>query len=124
MTGRRKRRDFMKHLGFRQGKASPCVSWHWQRDINAFIREDDFVSSSERAELEWLCKWLREEVRHEDDHGRRGRRHGQGGESIEPTRELAPENRDIYEADPMHAGIIIRDTGAGREEQRTRRDKI
>ena len=33
--------------------------WHRQRDIKALVHGDDFVSSSERAELGWLCKGLK-----------------------------------------------------------------
>ena len=48
----------MKDLGLKQGKASPCVFWHRQRDIKALVHGDDFVSSGERSEICWLCKGL------------------------------------------------------------------
>ena len=85
----------MTDIGFKQGKASPCVFWHRQREIKALFHGDDFVSSVERTELEWLCKGLEEEVRDEDDRGGRGRRPGQGGKSAEPNREMAPAKRDV-----------------------------
>ena len=85
--------------------------WHRQRDIKALVHGDDFVSSGERPELEWSCKGPKKKSE-TDDHGGRGRRHGQGGESIEPNREMAPEKDITYEADPRHADKIIRDTGA------------
>ena len=44
----------MTDLGIKQGKASPCVFWHRQKDIKALVCGDDFVSSGERAEVEWL----------------------------------------------------------------------
>ena len=77
----------MTDLGFKQGKASPCVLWHRQRDAKALVHGDDFVSSGERKERE-------KQVRDEDDHGGEGRRLGQGGESAEPNREMAPAKRD------------------------------
>ena len=46
----------MKDLGFEQGRASPCVFWNQQGDIKALVHADDFVSSGERSELEWLCR--------------------------------------------------------------------
>ena len=47
-----------KELGFKQGKASPCVFWH-QRDIKALVHGDDFLSSIERTKLERLWKGLK-----------------------------------------------------------------
>ena len=52
----------MTDLEFKQGKASPHVFWHRQRGIKALVHGDDFVSSSERTELEWLCKGLKKQV--------------------------------------------------------------
>ena len=101
----------MKDLGFQQGQASLCVFWHRQRDIKALVHGDDFVSSGERAELGWSCKGPKKKSE-TDDHGGTGRRRGQGGESVEPNREMAPEKDITYEADPRHADKIIRDTGA------------
>ena len=90
----------MKDLGFKQGNASPCVFWHRQRerDIKALVHGDDFVSSGEQAELEWLCKGLKNKyettmtmVREDDD--------------------MAKEARTC-EAVPRHAEVIRRDAGA------------
>ena len=50
----------MTDLVFKQGKASPCVFWHWQRDVKALVHGNDFVSCGEGTELEWLCKVLKE----------------------------------------------------------------
>ena len=51
----------MKDLGFKQGRAFPCVFWHRQRDIKTQLQGDDFVSSGERSELGWLCRAREEE---------------------------------------------------------------
>ena len=100
----------MKEPGFKQGKASPCVFWHRQRDIKALVHADDFVSSCERAELEWLCKGLKKfetkmiMVGEDDDMANQARvlnrivRH--------------PREGITHEAGPRHAEIISRDTGA------------
>ena len=32
-----------QELGLKQGNSSPCVFWHWQRDIKAVVHGDDFV---------------------------------------------------------------------------------
>ena len=52
----------MKDLGFKQGIASLCVFQHRHRDIKAVVHGDAFVSSGDRAELEWLCRGLKLET--------------------------------------------------------------
>ena len=39
----------MTELGFKQCEASPRVFWHRQRDMEALVHGDDFVSSGERT---------------------------------------------------------------------------
>ena len=54
---------------------------------------------------------LEEEMRDEDDHGGRGRRPVQGGESAEQNREVAPAKRDHVRG-RSQAETLIRDRGA------------
>ena len=48
----------MKDLRFKQGRASPCVFWHRQRDIKALVHGDDFVSSGESLQKEFETKMV------------------------------------------------------------------
>ena len=52
----------MKDIGFNQGRASLCVFCHRQKDIKTVVQGDDFVSSCERSELEWLCRSLQKKI--------------------------------------------------------------
>ena len=67
----------MTNLWFKQGKASPCLFWHRSREVEALVHGDDFVSSSKRTELEWLCKGLKKQFETKMANGREGRRPGQ-----------------------------------------------
>ena len=49
-------REFARTLraaGFEQGRASPCVFYHQEKDIVTFVHGDDFVSSGEVESLKW-----------------------------------------------------------------------
>ena len=41
-------------IGCKQGKASPCLFRHEERDLAIFIHGDDFVCSGGLADLQWL----------------------------------------------------------------------
>ena len=76
----------LKDLGFKQGRASPCVLCHRQKDIKTMVHRDDFVSSRERSELEWLCRSLQTfatkmKMKGQDD---------DLDKEAEPNREVAP----------------------------------
>ena len=86
--------------------------WHRQRDIKALFHGDDFVSSGERTELEWLCKGLKRMfetkmamVGEDDDLAKDSR-------VLKRTVRSHPRKGTTCEADPWHAEIISRDTGA------------
>ena len=102
----------MKELGFKQGTASPCVFWHQQRDIKVLVHGDDFVSSGERVELEWLCQGLKKKFEttmimmgEDDDKAMEAR-------VLNRIVRWHPRKGITYEADPRHAETISRDTGA------------
>ena len=46
--------DMLVGIGFRQGRASPCVFYHEERKIKTFVHGDDYVSSAVPRQLEWL----------------------------------------------------------------------
>ena len=99
----------MTDLGFKQGKASPCVFWHRQRDIKAPVDGYYFVSSGERAESEWLCKVVNKKFE---------TKMIMVGEDDDMAQEARVKNRIVgwhgipCEADSRNAEIIIRYTGA------------
>ena len=101
----------MTDLGFKQGKASACVFSHRQRDVKALVLGDDFVSSDERTEREWLCEGLKFETKmttvgEDDDLAKEAR-------VLNRIVRWHPRKGITYEADPRHAAeIISRDTGA------------
>ena len=102
----------MTDLGFKQGQASPCVFGHRRRDIKALVHGDDFMSSGERTELEWLCKSLKNKfetkmivVGEDDDLSKEER-------VLNRIVRWHPKKEITYEADPKDGEIISRDTRA------------
>ena len=95
----------LKDLGFKQGRASPCVFWHRHRDTEAQVPGRDIVSSGERSELEWLCRSLRRKfetqmvmVGEDDDLAK-------GAGVLNRIVRWHPPKGITYEADPRHAEI-------------------
>ncbi len=48
-------------LGFTQGKSTPCVFYHKQREIRAVEHGDDFTSLADDDQLKWLHEQLTKE---------------------------------------------------------------
>ena len=48
----------MKSIGFVQGVASPCIFVHPTRGIACSVHADDFTSTGEKRELNWLEQQL------------------------------------------------------------------
>ena len=46
--------DFMRSLGFKQGKASPCVFWHPERELRCVVHGDDFNVLGWGQQLDWF----------------------------------------------------------------------
>ena len=98
--------------GFEVGKASPVIFHHRKRDILVFVHGDDFVSSGEARELEWMRGIL------EAAYPIKTTVLGGGKQHCKEARVL---NRIIrwhdgvglsYEADPRHADEIVKQSGA------------
>ena len=47
-------RKVLIRLGFRQGKSTPCMYWHPEKDIRTTIHGDDFIVLSTMVQSEWL----------------------------------------------------------------------
>ncbi len=50
--------DAFRSLGFTQGKSTPCVFYHAERDIRTAVHGDDFTSLAEDSQLQWLAQEL------------------------------------------------------------------
>ena len=46
--------EFMKSVGFQQGKASPCVFWHKEKEIRRVVHGDDFTVLGWGNQLDWF----------------------------------------------------------------------
>ena len=99
---------YMKSIGFAQGEASPCIFIHETRGIACSVHGDDFTSTGEKRELDWLEVML--ESRYEL---RKGGRLGPGAGD---AKELTVLNRVLrytdlgfeYEADPARGRNSLR----------------
>ena len=105
--------SYMKKIGFLQGVASPCIFTHPARGIACSVHGDDFTSTGEKRELDWL------EVQLESKYElRKGGRLGPGPGD---QKELTVLNRVIryteggyeYEADPRQSEKLIESLGLG-----------
>ena len=93
-------------MGYRKGKANPCVFYHKKRNLRTLIHGDDFFSSGPRAELQWLDDKLKDSFELKSNRI-----------SLEPgeEREMRMLNRIVrmtefgieYEADPRHAELVV-----------------
>ena len=54
----------LKEAGFEQGKYSPCLFWHPQRELYTFVHGDNFVTSGEQKQLRWLDEVLKGKIQH------------------------------------------------------------
>ena len=100
----------LERAGFEKGKASPCHFRHSDRDVNLMVYGDDFVAVARQTDLEYLAKTLEQHYKCK-------------------WKVVGPERDDVhscrilgrivsyqpwgisYEADPVHAEMIIRDLG-------------
>ena len=116
----------LEDLGFRKGKASPCVFLHQSRQLRLVVHGDDFTTSGTRKELDLLEKQIAAQFEIKI-RGRLGQREG-------CDREIKILNRIVrwtasgitYEADPQHAQLLLRelklDKAAGRTSPGTKEE--
>ena len=98
----------LSELGFRSGRASPCLYWNEQADLIVFVHGDDFVTL---GALE-SCRWLRGQLLE------RWNLKCNGALGVE-VREVRILNRILtrcdwgyqLEADPRHTELITRSLG-------------
>ena len=98
---------YMREIGFSQGVASPCIFVHEARGIACSVHGDDFTSTGEKRELDWLEEKL--ESKYELRKG------GRLGPGVGDAKELTVLNRVLrytadgfeYEADPRQAEKLL-----------------
>ena len=99
--------SFMKSIGFAQGEASPCIFVHEDRGISCSDHGNDFTSTGEKRELDWLETQLGSKYEL-----RKGGRLGPGAGD---AKELTVLNRVLryheagyeYEADPLQTEKLL-----------------
>ena len=100
----------LEDLGFVSGKSNPCIFWNEARGIQTLVHGDDYVSTGDGSQLEWMKKELekRFEVKSKII-----------GPECGDEKELKVLNRIIrceetgytYEPDQRHAEILIEGMG-------------
>ena len=103
--------EFMKTIGFHQGKSSPCVFWHKEKEIRCVVHGDDFTVLGWANQLDWF--WSKIKAKFESKH--RGRL-GPGPSDLQSIRILNrivewKEEGIVYEADQRHAEICLKEMG-------------
>ena len=101
---------FMRDIGFRCGKYNVCTFWHPKRDLKTMVHGDDFVTSGERDDLQWLKEQM--EKRFEIKTQTIGHGPGDSREGKVLNRVLRATDRGWeYEADQRHGEIIVKTMG-------------
>ena len=99
--------DMLINIGFRQGRAYPCVFHHKARGIRTFVHGDDYVSVAEEKELEWMKRQLESKYQIKTQSLGPGERHQQELEILNRIVGWCNEKGIAFEVDPRHVEIII-----------------
>merc|ERR1711940_374541 len=99
--------EFLKQLGFKQGRATPCVFTLTKRGLTLVVHGDDFVISGQTI----ASDWFREQIKQKFEVKFRGRPGPEEGDnkSIRILNRVLEWSRDgiTYKADQRHAEIIV-----------------
>ena len=103
--------EFLKSLGFKQGRATPCAFVPTSRKLILVVHGDDFTISGHSEDLDWF----RNQIKAKFDVKFRGRL-GPGTGDDQSIRILNRvvewgEGGITYEADQRHAEIIVTQLG-------------
>ena len=99
--------DMLISIGFKQGRASPCVFHHQTRGIRTFVHGDDYVSVAEPKELDWMKKQLEGRYKIKTQWLGPGEEHQQEVKILNRVVCWCNEKGITFEADPGHTEIII-----------------
>ena len=103
--------ELMKSVGFQQGKSSPCVFWHKEREIRCVVHGDDFNVLGWQSQLDWFQKKIKTKFLSKH----RGRL-GPGPSDLKRLRILNrivewSEKGIYYEGDQRHVEICLKEMG-------------
>ena len=98
----------LKELGFRRGRAQPCVFRHRSRDVNLTVHGDDFLAEGLPQALDWFEKALLEKFE-----GKIKGRLRHNGDELRLLNRIVRRTEEGYEweADQRHAELIISGMG-------------
>ena len=97
----------LKEMGFTQGKASPCVFHHAPRGIPTYVHGDDYVSTGQPHQLQWMKIELEKIYQAKTQLLGPDSCHQQEIKTLNRIVQWKGESGIIYEADPRHAELII-----------------
>ena len=102
---------FMKEIGFRQGKSTPCVFRHEARNLRVVVHGDDFTVLGHTSDLDWF----RAQIKGKYEVKFRGRLGPEENDdkSIRILNRIVEWTREgiRYEADQRHAELIVKEMG-------------
>ena len=96
------------NIGIRQGKTSPRIFYHPDRNVRMYVRGDDYVSAGRPNQLKWMNDQLEDRYTVTTQTLGPGRHNQQ---QIEALNRILAWNNDRgmeYEADPRHIEIILK----------------
>ena len=94
-------------VGFRQGRATPCVFYHPERRIRTMVHGDDYVSTGMPKDVEWM------NLQFESKYTVKTQLLGPGPNEVKQVKILNRiitwdgKQGIIYEADPRHVEIVV-----------------
>eukprot|EP00973_Karenia_brevis_P072169 10025940-Karenia_brevis.AAC.1 len=97
--------NHLRSLGFRSGKASPCIFWHKEKNLRVLVHGDDYACAGTLQELYWLEEMMKKKFEVKTQYL---------GPEAHCQQEIRFLSRIIrwtsagiqYEADPRHQEII------------------
>jgi hypothetical protein len=103
--------DFLTGIGFKAGKASPCVFWMESRNLRIVVHGDDFTVLGHARELDWFRQKIKE--RYEVKIRARIGSEIKDDKSVRILNRIVTwnENGIDYESDQRHAEIIVKELG-------------
>ncbi len=96
------------NLGFKQGKSSPCLFYHSEKDLRVVVHGDDFTFVGDDSNLKWITAELKK-VYEFKVRATLGPEHSDDKSVRIPDRIVSYNERGIqYEPDQPHVEIVIK----------------
>jgi len=103
--------QFMETVGFKPGKASPCLFFHPERKIRVVVYGDDFTALAEESQLNWFKAKINENF--ETKHRARLGPESKDDKAVRILNRIVTWTEDglKYEPDQRHVDIILQQLG-------------